>query len=187
MPLEVELAHIVQLVGIVLLVLAQVEHKVAVVPVGVVGAVLLATITLRSSARGVTPKTQARIGEGVLLALGAEVDIAVDVGIGVVVTIILAQQLVPLVERHGYVNLGQHTHIEHPVELTRRPGRIRIVGIHGQRLGLGFWLGFWLVVVAIAIVTTFGLLCRVLREDKRVVLDTTHSHHHQQECHKESI
>jgi hypothetical protein len=168
MPLEVQLTHIVQLMGIVFLILAQVKHKVAVVPVGIIPLVHLATITLRSTARGVTTKTQSRILEVVSLTLGLKLCIAVDICRSVAITVILFEQVVPLLLTHYDTNLWEGVHIKDPVELSRCP---RCVGI----VAVVWWLRLWFLVTRILITRLLRLLCAwSIWEDRCYVLCTSY-------------
>jgi hypothetical protein len=178
----------VQLVGIILLILAQVEHKVAVAPVGIIPLVHLATITLGAHTRGVTSKAQAGIREVVGLALRLKLSITVYICRSIAITVILPKQVVPLLLAHGDTYLGDYIHIEDPIELTRRPRSVGVVVVER-----------WLVVatviatfVAIILITTailaIILASRILliggfihREYRRSILHTASDTHHKEE------
>jgi hypothetical protein len=125
-PLKVQLTDIMQLMLIILLELTQVKHKMAMVPIGIIALVHLATISLRTTARGVTPKAQTSIDKIMGFALRHKLRIAVYIVRGITITVVLPEQLIPLILAHGDMYLWQHAHIEDPIKLARSPRVIRL-------------------------------------------------------------
>ena len=168
MPLEVQFTHVVQLVGIILLILAKVDHKVAMVPIGVVCLEHLATITLGSTARCVATEAQTGILEIVLLALGFVVYVAMDICCRIAIAVILLEEVVPLILRNLNVNLGQDIHIEYPVQLARSPRCVGVNIVKGRLLVFLVILAIILIVTAL-LIAIVGLCGAIVWKDKVVI------------------
>ena len=114
-PLEVQLAHALQRVVLVIVVFAQVHAKVGMVPVGVVALVLLAVPSLGTAARGVALEPQAHAIDDRGLAVLDKRDVCLDILGREAVGVIQGQQPVPLVEAHAQVNLGDGGIVPHVI------------------------------------------------------------------------
>ena len=114
-PLEVQFAHALYGVVIVVDIFAQVHTEVRMVPVGVVALMGLAPPALGAAARGVALDAQAHaVDDGGLTVLDERQgghDVLGGVGIGV----IECQQPVPLAQAHAEVYLGHGATVPHIV------------------------------------------------------------------------